>query len=767
MNEPMAALEAGVVVARAKTPEDARRIAVEDREVKRWQRRIQVARKFDDPVRQQYAKDRRYARGDSGYEVDANVVGTNIDILESFLYAKDPDFDVTPGPTVRPPSIESLREAVEEQLQQDPQFLAEVQRAGAQAVAVAVAAQVPGQSALEQIGPMAEAMKADELIDKQVMAMRKAFAVKRREVKNFAETCEIVGARMWKDGQLKRRGRPLVRSGLTIGIGIIKASWQERTEPSPVTVAKINDLQDNLAALRAAKVKAAEGGFFDKVIGAVRAWVQDDEETILTIQDQIRALQNEPQPVVQRGFVIDNLAGEDFQIPPGFTMSNHLDAPWNAHRFWVLKEDAQAQYGLTDEEVAQCVKFRARRPQMVRNVTISTEATPISPKEADQFINAGSDDAGDWGLEPEEFQSDAVTPAPDNWLEGWEIWDRDANCVRTMITGLCRWAAPSWIPKPTTRFYPFFLLPISDVDGQRHPQSLTTRSAKLVDEYNRIGSAEAEHRRRIIPKTGFNAGMIDSENVAKIEKGGIQEMVALKLTDPTAKVSDVLYPISYAAIDPALYNRGPIIQEINRIWGTQEALGGAINVDKTATEADIAQQGFQARSGSKRDQLDMLFNDLAEYTIETARAFVSTEDAQALAGPDAFWPPYEGAEDMVKMLLINVRAGSSGKPNTALERQSWATLLPMLQSSITQIAQLRGATPDAMADAMEQLLRITAERSGERIDIDQLIPQKGEAPAQPQVPPPGGPQPGNPAPPNTAAPTPDPAADATIDPTNP
>ena len=54
----------------------------------------------------------------------------------------------------------------------------------------------------------------------------------------------------------------------------------------------------------------------------------------------------------------------------------------------------------------------------------------------------------------------AVTPAPDNWLEGWEIWDRDANCVRTMISGLCRWAAPSWIPKPTTRFYPFFLLPI-------------------------------------------------------------------------------------------------------------------------------------------------------------------------------------------------------------------------------------------------------------------------------------------------------------------
>lgn len=765
MNEPMAALEAGIVVARAETPEDARRIAAEDREVKKWQERIKTARKFDASARQQYAKDRRYARGDSGYEVDANLAGTNINILESRLYAKDPDFDVTPGPTVRPPGVESLRDAIEEQLDADPSFAQEVTNAGAQAAALAVSQQVDEAGAL-QVGQMAEQMKREEIIQSRVKAMHKEFARKRREVKNFAETCEIIGARMWDDAHLKRRGRPLVRSGLTIGIGILKASWQERTEPSPVTMQTINDLQDNLARLRAAKIKAAEGGFFDKAIGAIRSWVKDDEQTMLDIQDQIRALQQQPQPVVDRGYVIDNVAGEDFQIPPGFTMANHLDAPWNAHRFWILKEDAQVAYGLTDAELESCVKFRARRPQMVKNVTIiNTETSPISPKEADQFINASNDDTGDWGEAPVSFEADSTTPAPENWLEGWEIWDLNANCVRIMISGLCRWAAPSWVPKPTTRFYPFFVLPISEVDGQRHPQSMITRAAKLLDEYNRIGSAEAEHRRRIIPKTAFNAGAIDKDNVAKLEKGGIQEMVGLELTDPTANVGDLLLPVTYAAIDPALYNRGPILQEINRIFGTQEALGGGINVDKTATEADIQQQGFQMRAGSIIELMDMLFSDLALYTIETARAFVSQEDAVALAGPDAFWPPYEGADDMAKMLHINIRAGSSGKPNTALERQSWAALLPQLQSGIVQIGQLRGSSPASIADAMEQLLRITAERSGERIDIDQLIPQMDESMPMQGAPQPGGPQPGAPAP--EGAPTPDPAADPAIDPTQP
>jgi hypothetical protein len=114
------------------------------------------------------------------------------------------------------------------------------------------------------------------------------------------------------------------------------------------------------------------------------------------------------------------------------------------------------------------------------------------------------------------------------------------------------------------------------------------------------------------------------------------------------------------------------------------------------------------------------------------------------------------------LLTIEIRAGSSGKPNTAAERQSWATLLPMLQSGISMIGQLRQSSPADVADCYEQLLRTTADRSGERLDVDSLIPKAGPQPMLPPgMLPPGGPmQPGAPAAGPVPAPPADPAAAA-------
>src|SRR6185437_14824460 len=88
--------------------------------VKKWLRKIAAGRKYDEPARKQYALDRRQARGDSGYEVDANLVGTYIDILGSFLYARDPDVSVRPARAAEPPSLEAMRDAAEDHVDSMP-----------------------------------------------------------------------------------------------------------------------------------------------------------------------------------------------------------------------------------------------------------------------------------------------------------------------------------------------------------------------------------------------------------------------------------------------------------------------------------------------------------------------------------------------------------------------------------------------------------------------------------------------------------------------
>ena len=112
-DQPIAALETGIAAAADPDPARAQQLSRMQADVKRWMARFEEAREFDKDARQQYVKDRRQARGDSGFLVDANLIGTYIDIQEAFLYARNPDFDVSPGPAHRMPTPEQLRDIVE------------------------------------------------------------------------------------------------------------------------------------------------------------------------------------------------------------------------------------------------------------------------------------------------------------------------------------------------------------------------------------------------------------------------------------------------------------------------------------------------------------------------------------------------------------------------------------------------------------------------------------------------------------------------------
>lgn len=730
MLDPAAALEEGLAAATGTGKGVSRE---EIASVRKWWGLYDQARKFDAIPRQQFAIDRRYARGDSGFLVDANLIGTNIDILESHLYARNPDFQITPGKAMRPPSVESLRDAVESQMEADGSLAAAGAMAGQQALQLGLDP-MQAKAAADQ----AQAMLVEGKVMQEVHKLRQRYARRERDIKAFCESCEIIGSRLWEEAALKARGVPQVRSNLTVGLGVLKASWQERTEVSPTHQTAINDLLGNLESLEALKAQQASDdgtwqGTANVAPGTANQDVPQDatapfsgdinsyEARAEAIRQQIKALQANAERVVERGFVIDNVQAENFQVPPGFTIANHKDAPWNADADYPTVEQALADHGahlksLGLDPVAlmnKAQKYAPRKPGGVLAISASTIETAgrLQLPEAEEFVGPGASGYADTG--------DA------NHVRRVEIWDRTANCVRTLIEGIEVWVKPVWNPPPTKRFYPYFVLTDAEVDGARWPQSRVTRSIKLVDEYNRIGSDEAKHRRRIIPKMAFDAGNVPEQEARKLEQADIGEMVGLKLTQAGSRLDDSMKPVQYPPMDAAVYDRQRIVTELDRIWGIQEAQAGAVNMEKTATEAEIQQAGFQARTGSQRDRLDSCYSDLAQYTIEIARQYVTIEDAVEICGEDVFWPAYGGPEDLVYTVAITVRAGSSGKPNTSRERESWATLLPILQSGIVQIGQLRGASPDQMADALEEVIKLTAERSGERINIEGLIPRGG------------------------------------------
>lgn len=671
-------------------------------DIERWEKAIFETIKYDKAARDQYAIDRKLVRGDSSLEVSANLLGTFVDVTSSFLAARQPDIDVLPARSIEPPSIDALRDMAADLVRQKP----EIQQAGQMTM---VAAEGMGAPNASEIAEGVVDAKVEEEIAKMAEKLRKQFGRRQRDAKVMAESIELMVGHMWDQARMKRRVNATTRSALSLGIGWMKASLQVSTHgDNPLTVRKLNSLRDNLNAIRA---KQEELG--DTTDAELEAKAAD-------LQRQLDAVQAHSEEVASKDFVADCVAAEDMVVAPGVAMMDYLDAPWIAHRVPMAFEDAKAALPELSQkrEDGRCAlddarKYYPKKPQLMQNENI--DASP-SDNAADRFDGFGAGDSAEC------------------WVMVWEVWDKRTNHVLTWVEGTKQWAKEPSIPKPSTRFYPFFLTIVGHVEGERHPQSLVSRSKKLLDEYNRIGSAEVEHRRRIRPKIIFDKSKLTIDEAKRVAFSETGEYVGITPVQPGTPMQDIFFVPAYPPMDFGLYDRSRIMGELERIWGIQEALSASVQVAKTATEADIQQQGFNARTNDKREAIEDMLTDLAIYTAELALTNFEQEEVWEMIGQDAIWPKVEKPEDLRKLARVSIRAGSTGKPNSELERQSWSVLLPQLTEGIMKIGELRGSSPSDIADKLEGLLSITAQRSGDRLDIDSLVPQAGVNPVMPQAP---------------------------------
>jgi hypothetical protein len=644
-NDALAAEQA----ADAEREAQAQALAQEEADVANWHKRIKESREFDKNARKGYALDRRYCRNqvDPVYDVSVPIAGTYVNLLTSFLYARDPEPAVQPAESV-----------------------------GSSRVKLA-----------KQVG----------------------------------RTLEIVIASLWKRGRLKHAADAMVRSGLSIGIGWIKAAWHRETERDPTTDQRIADLRAKLEALALMETELAEGN------------AANPDLLKAQYEQQMKTLEAQVEHIIYNGLVFDFVRGEDIQVSMDVaTLKDYAISPWIAHRTFMPYDKAQATFQELRDELGKAEAYYHVQPESrAREGGFAPADGVVSDSDAEVFRSATAAGQG--------------SDAGPRFLCIWEAWDLTTNLVHTITPGLRRNLRQPYTPdQRSTRFYPFFQWAPLWVDGERHPQSLVDRSRALLDEYNRTRTNYREHRRRAIPKTGFDRGAVEPDDAARLEGAGIGEMVGLDLKGlPT---TSVLFPIQYNQIDAALYDTAPIRAELELIWGIQEALSSSIQTAKTATEADIQQQGTESRLGYSRDSLDDVLGEVAQYTAEEAMspAGLSPEEVSDIAGPEALWFNATLPELVTALLNVDIRAGSSGRPASNLRRQQWGAILPQLQEAVVTIGQMRGATPLDIANSLEQLMVETIERTGDTsIDAYTFIPQVPQvapgavidAPAMPGMPP--------------------------------
>lgn len=634
--------------------EQKRQIEAENNAVKAEWTEYDNACKFDKAIRSQYAIDRRYAAGtaDQTWAVDTNLIGSFIDILVSFLYARDPAVSVKKAPRV------------------------------------------------DNSGS--------------------------KDMDTFAKTLELVIRSLWKRGKLKKQIKKQVRSTLATGVGWLKVVMLCDAPVNPETQKELNDMRDNIAKLSA---------LHESLSKVQNASTEQVDAELEQLREQEQALIKKIEPTILKHLAIDFVPSQNFQVSLDVaTTEDYLEADWNANHTFVVKTDAKSKFPrLTDDDLktATCYYQRndARLDPLTDRIALSGMAgAGVDASEADQFTT-GAQPSGGTGV------NDSNSPP---FIKVVEKWDHRTNHIKTMIEGVKRWAKDPFQPNyPCARFYPYFRLAFFEVDGSRHPQSLSWRLHKLQDEYARSRSQWRVMRERAIPATMFDASNIEQKDADKIANSTTQEMIPVKPATPGRALSDFFASKPYERIDPRMFENSPILADMEKISGVQEALQSSAKTPKTATEATIEQSGFASRTTADRDTLEDMLTDMAEYTAQVSLGALKIPDVQRIAGAAAYWPVGMSVDDLATMVEVDIEAGSTGKPNDEEDKQAWGVVLPVLKDAVIEINGAIAAGNIPMAKALSELVKLTLSVMGDTTDLSLILPEIPEMPplgAPPAIP---------------------------------
>ena len=318
-----------------------------------------------------------------------------------------------------------------------------------------------------------------------------------------------------------------------------------------------------------------------------------------------------------------------------------------------------------------------------------------------------------------------------------EIWDRVSQRVYTMVEGCDYFIREPYSPeKVGARWYPYFLLSYKATDGRFVSESLVDLMEKLQAEHNETRETFVAHRK--LCKPGYVASAdVDQRSIERFTDSVLGEVTVLRNSDGQ-DVRNLITAKQFPPIDPQVYDTSLIRQDIEQCTGLQDAMRSTVVQAKTATEAQIMQQGLSGRVASFRDDVEDWLQEIAQYSAQVLLRELEEVDVARIMGDPVTqvdplsgvpfvvdrpyeWPMGLSAEQVNRLIRIKITAGSTGAPDKLSQQENWQKILPTLQGLVQVLYQLKPQGLDTTP--IETLLRETVKRFDDRIDADQLIPQ--------------------------------------------
>lgn len=509
----------------------------------------------------------------------------------------------------------------------------------------------------------------------------------------FAKTAEqVVRELLIRRSHLKRKAKRILTSAYACSVGWWKLCWQEDRQVDPLIASQLKDAQDNLERLKRLQEEVGEGE-------------SGHDKELAQLQQTIAGLQAAPEIVRGRGLALDFIQPDDVLVLDASVreVTEYRRAEAMAHRVWMTRDQVKQRfpgYELKGARVYREAPGGAGQPQ----------------KQA----SGGDDKAKDL-------------------LAVWEVWEQVSGRVFTLCEGCEGYLRPPYSPTWTgKRWFPFFLLAFNEVDGGYFPLSDVDLIEEVVREYNRARDDFETDRKDSRPvNIARKGGALTPDDIQAIRNRNGMDLILVE--GPGGRpLSDDLFFGQLGQINPANYDTAPARQDMEMLVGGGDAARGSVLKAKTATEAEILAQGLRGRSAERTDIIEDMLSEAGAYALEVCLRKLTPEEVQQIAGPEAVWPNLSRPEEVFEQVSLQVRGGSTGKPDRLQEQDRWTKLLPVIEKAMAQVAQLRQQGMDAEAQAVVELVRETMRRFDERVDLERFlpVPKEGEEGGQaPQIPP--------------------------------
>ena len=493
----------------------------------------------------------------------------------------------------------------------------------------------------------------------------------------FANTLQIVLNSCLQKAELKRVSKQVLRSCMVSKIGIVKVTYQRDYIKDPLVSRQLDDAQDTLAVL----------------IDSIRKEdiVQQDEKDSL-VQEQnmiVESLQENVSVQRREGLNLGYVRPEDFRMDTSLdSIADYKQARWMANRTWMTPKEVMSRFQLSKEDIEKFTTYRRNQNGIPQRLTKDTN------------VGEGED----------------VSVA----IAIWEYWDKITQTVYTWAEGGDSYVKTPFHPsKMGDCWFPYFILGLNWVDGEEWPISDVDLLENLQDEYMTIRTLAAKHRDLSAPFYVADSSRINYEDIETFSNATIGDIALINASG--AGVNTVFQPASTPPFNPMIYDTSAIRSDIEWISGLGDAARGSVAKSKTATEANILQEGLSTRVGEKVDLLEDWLKDLATFASEILLQEMSPEMVLQEAGENAFWPQVD-KQTLYDRIYINIKAGSTGMPDKNTEQMRWIELMPIIMQNIDAIQAMRmQGIPDEF-NPFINLVKETFKKFDERVDVTKFIP---------------------------------------------